>query len=64
MLRSCVPKSKLPFTQSDVKRAASGAIKAGLAVRRVEIDRSGKIVIFIGGDEPIDQQFNEWDGVR
>jgi hypothetical protein len=62
MLRSCVPKSKLPFTKSDVTRAASGAIKAGLAVRRIEIDRSGKIVIFIGG-EPIDQQSNEWDGV-
>jgi hypothetical protein len=51
------------FTQSDITRAARGAIKAGLAVRRIEIDRSGKIVIFIGG-EPIDQQSNEWDGVR
>jgi hypothetical protein len=37
-----------PFTQFDVTRAAKGAVKAGLTVQRVEIDREGKIILFTG----------------
>jgi hypothetical protein len=33
------------FRQADVTRAMRGAIKAGLSVSRVEIDRDGKIVV-------------------
>jgi hypothetical protein len=36
------------FTQTDVTRAAKGAVKAGLTVQRVEIDREGKIILFTG----------------
>lgn len=37
-----------PYTQNDVKRAIRGAVAAGLSIGRVEIDRSGKIVIVTG----------------
>lgn len=33
------------FKQADVTKAVKGAIAAGLDIARVEIDRSGKIVI-------------------
>jgi hypothetical protein len=39
------------FTQAQISRAARGAMKAGLAVSRVEIDANGKIVL-ICGDAP------------
>jgi hypothetical protein len=41
-------KGQHKFTQGAVTRAAKGAVKAGLNVQRVEIDREGKIVIFTG----------------
>ena len=37
-----------PFKQIDVTRAARGVAVAGLPVGRVEIDREGKIVVFVG----------------
>ena len=37
------------FKQVDVTRAVKGAVAAGLAVARVEVDRTGKIVIFSAG---------------
>jgi excisionase family DNA binding protein len=40
------------FSQADVTRASRGAAKAGLAVRRVEIDATGKIVIGCVEDAP------------
>jgi hypothetical protein len=39
------------FRQVDVARAIRGAIKAGLSVSRVEIDRDGKIVVICPGVE-------------
>jgi hypothetical protein len=36
------------FKQGDVTRAVKGAIAAGLDITRVEIDRTGKIVIQLG----------------
>jgi hypothetical protein len=36
------------FVQSDVARAIRGAIKGGGSPSRVEIDRAGKIVVFLG----------------
>jgi hypothetical protein len=40
------------FTQARVSRAVRGAIKGGLAVSRVEIDASGKIVVICSEDAP------------
>jgi hypothetical protein len=42
------------FTQAQVSRAARCTIKAGLAVSRVEIDASGKIVIICAEGPPSD----------
>ena len=38
----------LPFRQTDVARAIKGAVAAGLAVQRVEVDKAGKIVVVVG----------------
>jgi hypothetical protein len=46
------------FSQADVTRAMRGAMKAGLTVRRVEIEATGKIVIVCVEDAP-DQQFED-----
>jgi len=35
-----------PFTQTDVTNAVKGAVKAGLNVQRVEVEKDGKIVVF------------------
>ena len=47
------------FKQSDVTRAAKGALAAGLPVARIEIDRDGKIVVVVdnGATNPV----NDWD---
>jgi hypothetical protein len=60
-------KRSLPFTQSAVSRAVKGARAGGLTVRRVEIDREGKIAI-VAGEEKAGEQVaaatkNEWDEV-
>ena len=49
------------FKQADVTKALKGAVKAGLAVKRVEIDREGKIIVFTGRP---DEAPNDWDDVR
>lgn len=38
------------FTEADVRRAAKGAIAAGLTVVRVEIDREGRVVVHTSGE--------------
>jgi hypothetical protein len=40
------------FKQQDVTRALRGAIAAGIAILRVEIDKAGKIVIVATDDIP------------
>ena len=54
------------FKQRDVTKAIKAAVKAGIDVERVEIDKNGKIVIVtakaedaVNGDNP---EKNEWDG--
>ena len=51
------------FKQGDVTKAVKGAVRAGLNVQRVEIDRKGKIVVHVG--EPRDREpkptSSEWD---
>jgi hypothetical protein len=37
-----------PFTESDVKAALNGALKAGCEVARLEIDLARKIVLIMG----------------
>jgi hypothetical protein len=60
-------RSQQTFKQSDVTKAIKATIKAGIAVERVEIAKSGKIVIVFArpeaaanGDGPGN---NEWDGI-
>ncbi len=55
------------FKQSDLTKAIKAAVKAGVAVERVEIDKDGKITIVTvrpedaaNGETP---GKNEWDGV-
>jgi hypothetical protein len=47
----------------DVTKALKGAVNAGLAIKRFEIDRDGKIVV-IAGRPDNQEQANEWDGVE
>jgi hypothetical protein len=46
--------------QGDVTRAIKGAVNAGLAVKRVEVE-GRKIIIFAGRP---DEAPNDWDDVR
>ena len=49
------------FRQSDLTRALRGAEKGGLCVERVEIEASGKIVIFSGLAASCRGPSNPWD---
>jgi hypothetical protein len=55
------------FKQRDVTKALKAAVKAGIAVERIEIDKTGKIVIVTGRPEDEANREkpgkNEWDGV-
>lgn len=47
------------FREADIKRAASGVIRAGIPIQRIEIDHQGKIVIIPG--QPITaKESAEW----
>jgi hypothetical protein len=55
------------FRERDVTKAIKAAVKAGIPVERVEIDKQGKIIIVtakaqdaVSGEEA---EKNEWDGV-
>jgi len=52
------------FKQGDVTKAIKGAVNAGLAVKRFEIDRDGKIVVFAGRPDNQPASTNEWDDVQ
>jgi hypothetical protein len=49
------------FRQSDLTRALRGAAKAGMLVERVEIEASGRIVIFSGVPGSGGAPLNPWD---
>jgi hypothetical protein len=49
------------FKQSDLTRALRGAEKGGMRVERVEIDASGKMVIFFGFPPARRELLNPWD---
>jgi hypothetical protein len=54
------------FRQSDVTKALKATVKAGIAVRRVEIDKNGKIVVVTAATQDADEdkpEQNEWDVV-
>jgi hypothetical protein len=51
------------FKQNDVKKAIKGAVNAGLAVNRVEIE-AGKIVVFTDGPPDHSAPTNEWNDVQ
>lgn len=42
--------AKTRFTEADIRRAARGAVEAGLNIGRVEIDCDGKLVIYTRGE--------------
>jgi hypothetical protein len=44
-------------------RAVKAVKKAGLELARVEIDRTGKIVMVVGKKGEATTSFNEWDEV-
>jgi hypothetical protein len=50
------------FKQGDVTKAIKGAVNAGLAVKRVEIE-AGKIVVFAARPDSQPVPENEWDEV-
>jgi hypothetical protein len=54
------------FRQQDVTRAVKAVVAAGVGIARVEIDKTGKIMI-IAADatgQPGETEANEWDRVR
>jgi hypothetical protein len=53
------------FRQADVSRAVKGAVAAGLAIARVEIDAAGKIVIVTGAaPETAEDAYAAWKDGR
>jgi hypothetical protein len=54
------------FRQSDMTKVLKATVKAGIAVKRVEIETSGKIVVVTAGKPEADvekPEENEWDKV-
>ncbi len=53
------------FKQQDVTRALRATVAAGIEVKRIEIDKDGKIIVVTGKPaemgEAIGQGSNEWD---
>ena len=51
------------FREADIKRAASGMKRAGFDIARIEIDRTGKIVI-IPGQPIVGKESGEWSDLE
>jgi hypothetical protein len=53
------------FRQQDVTRAVKAVAAAGVHIARIEIDKTGKIVIITAGPTEPDEttESNEWDRV-
>ncbi|MFC3705651.1 hypothetical protein ACFOOL_12885 [Devosia honganensis] len=51
------------FTQGDISKLLKGAKAAGMEVRRVVIDRTGRIVADFAGSPDDGTEPNEWDVV-
>ena len=56
------------FRQQDVTRAVKAVTAAGVGIARVEIDKTGKIIIIAAGPEQREEgraveERNEWDNV-
>jgi hypothetical protein len=62
---AAMPRAPSTFRQQDVTRAVKAVAAAGVHIARIEIDKTGKIVIITGGPtEPGDlAEANEWDRV-
>lgn len=61
-----MPRGDLPFRRSDVTRLIKAAMAAGIGVARVEVEKSGKIVVVVGKPEELDTDNtgeNEWDNL-
>jgi hypothetical protein len=59
-----MPRAKCKWRQTEMTRAMRAVEKAtGKPVARVEIDQTGKIIVFPGGDDKPDTapMRNEWD---
>jgi hypothetical protein len=66
-----VARAPSTFRQQDVTRAIKAAVAAGVGIARVEIDKSGKIVIVTGKpqeaavaapQDDLDRELAEWEG--
>jgi hypothetical protein len=61
-----MPRGPSTFRQQDVTRALRAAVAAGVDVTRVEIDKTGKIVIVTGKREEMainTRGESEWDNI-
>lgn len=65
-----MPRGPLTFRQRDVTAAVKAVVDAGCAVARVEVDKSGKIIVHTDlarapakKPEMAETEHNEWDDV-
>jgi hypothetical protein len=58
-------RGRVAFKETDLVRALRGTARAGLQAQRIEIDRDGKIVVFLDKgqqpDTPAGSGANPWD---
>jgi hypothetical protein len=48
------------FREADVRRAIRAVRSAGVEVQRVEVDKTGKIVVVVGASDKTNAEPNEW----
>jgi len=57
-----VGRGRSSFKQGDITRAVRATVAAGQSVKRIEIDKDGRIVVVIGKPDNTDSPAsNEWD---